>query len=165
MPDYRLYRMNPHTGHIEGAEDFHSGDDVEAILLVQGWRHLVPVELWCGGRKVMRLDAVISVKMTRPSETPNEGNVKRAIIPARKSNGMRQRFDLLRVSLERRGNGINIAQLSVPMRGRRIQLLPGHFLPREIRAARRFWFSGAEALKLGQCFLLLRRIPKRLVDQ
>lgn len=57
MPDYRLYRMNPHSGHIEGVEEFHSGDDVEAILLVQGRPRRAPAELWCGGRKVLRLDA------------------------------------------------------------------------------------------------------------
>lgn len=57
MPDYRLYRMNPHTGHIDGVEEFHSGDDVEAILLVQNRPRATPVELWCGGRKVTRLDA------------------------------------------------------------------------------------------------------------
>lgn len=56
MPDYRLYRMNPHSGHIEGVEEFHSGDDVEAILLVQGRERHGPAELWCGGRKVLRLD-------------------------------------------------------------------------------------------------------------
>lgn len=57
MPDYRLYRMNPHSGHIEGVEEFHSGDDVEAILLVQNRRRNGPAELWCGARKVLRLDA------------------------------------------------------------------------------------------------------------
>jgi hypothetical protein len=57
MPDYRLYRMNPHSGHIEGVEEVHSGDDVEAILLIQNRPRDVPVELWSGGRKVMRLDA------------------------------------------------------------------------------------------------------------
>ena len=57
MPGYRLYRMNPHSGHIDGVEEFHSGDDVEAILLVQNRTHDAPLELWSGGRKVMRLDA------------------------------------------------------------------------------------------------------------
>jgi hypothetical protein len=57
MPDYRLYSMDPHSGHIDGVEEFHSGDDVEAILLVQNRPLATPVELWCGGRKVMRLDA------------------------------------------------------------------------------------------------------------
>jgi hypothetical protein len=57
MPDYRLYLMNPHSGHIEGVEEFHSGDDVEAILLVQGRQRNVPVELWCGARKVIHVDA------------------------------------------------------------------------------------------------------------
>lgn len=58
MPEYRLYRMNPHSGHIEGIEEFHSGDDVEAILLVQNRAREVPHELWCGSRKVIRVDAL-----------------------------------------------------------------------------------------------------------
>jgi hypothetical protein len=49
--------MNPHSGHIDGVEEFHSGDDVEAILLVQNRRREGPAELWSGARKVMRLDA------------------------------------------------------------------------------------------------------------
>lgn len=57
VPNYRLYLMNAHSGHIEGVEDFHSGDDVEAILLVQGRRRDLPAELWCGARKVIRIDA------------------------------------------------------------------------------------------------------------
>ena len=65
MPDYRLYLMNPHNGHIDGVEEFHSGDDVEAILLAEKSRHKVPVELWCGGRKVARLDAAPEAGATR----------------------------------------------------------------------------------------------------
>lgn len=70
VPDYRLYRMNPQSGHIDGVEDFHSGDDVEAILLVQNRRHVVPVELWCGGRKVVRLDAGPDVTAVKPRAAP-----------------------------------------------------------------------------------------------
>lgn len=58
MPGYRLYRMNPHSGHIDGVEEFHSGDDIEAILLVQNRPRRTPAELWCGSRKVLRLDAM-----------------------------------------------------------------------------------------------------------
>ena len=66
MPDYRLYRMDPHSGHIEGVEEFHSGDDVEAILLVQNRPRAAPVELWCGGRKVLRLDAPLEAAANAP---------------------------------------------------------------------------------------------------
>jgi hypothetical protein len=73
MPGYRLYRMNPHNGHIEGVEDFHSGDDVEAILLVQGRPQRAPAELWCGERKILRFDAQpetggSSRPLTRPKQ-------------------------------------------------------------------------------------------------
>jgi hypothetical protein len=57
MPDYRLYLLDPHTGHIDGVEQFHTSDDVEAICMVQDRRDTIPTELWCGGRKVARFDA------------------------------------------------------------------------------------------------------------
>ena len=70
MPGYRLYRMNPESGHIDGVEEFHSGDDVEAILLVQHRRHDVPVELWRGSRKVVRLDAAPRAAVAKPRAAP-----------------------------------------------------------------------------------------------
>ncbi|HTU11914.1 MAG TPA: hypothetical protein VMG08_13570 [Allosphingosinicella sp.] len=57
MPDYRLYLLNRHNGHIEGVEEFHSADDVEAICLVGQKQRDVPTELWCGRKKVARFDA------------------------------------------------------------------------------------------------------------
>lgn len=56
MPDYRLYRMDPYSGHIDGVEQFHSGDDVEAICLVRGRADRVPLELWQGARKLIHID-------------------------------------------------------------------------------------------------------------
>jgi hypothetical protein len=56
MPDYRLYFLNPHNGHIEGVEEFHTADDIEAICLVNQRDDAVPLELWSGGRKVARFD-------------------------------------------------------------------------------------------------------------
>lgn len=58
MPDFRLYRMNRYSGHIEGVEELHSADDVEAICLVRHRAGPEPLELWCGGRKVIRIDAI-----------------------------------------------------------------------------------------------------------
>jgi hypothetical protein len=57
MPDYRLYLLNPHTGHIDGVDQFHSADDVEAICLTNQQSRDVPAELWCGSYKVARFDA------------------------------------------------------------------------------------------------------------
>ncbi len=70
MPDYRLYVLNPHSGHIDGVEEFFSGDDVEAICLVQhrdGGE--TPLELWCGARKVKRFDARPDVFSAHFTET------------------------------------------------------------------------------------------------
>ncbi len=56
MPHYRLYLLNPHSGHIDGVEEFHSADDVEAICLTGQRGRDVPAELWCLGRKIARFD-------------------------------------------------------------------------------------------------------------
>jgi hypothetical protein len=58
MPWYRLYHLDPHSGHIERAEDLFGADDVAAIYELQqrGTQH--PLELWESGRKVVHLDAV-----------------------------------------------------------------------------------------------------------
>lgn len=57
MPHYRLYHLDPHTGHINKAEDVFAADDVAAIhdLQLQQCDH--PRELWQQKRKVARLDA------------------------------------------------------------------------------------------------------------
>ena len=57
MPGYRLYLLDPYSGHIQDVEEFHSSDDVEAVCLVVQREAVVPMELWCGGRKVSRFDA------------------------------------------------------------------------------------------------------------
>jgi hypothetical protein len=60
MPYYRLYRLyhlDPYTGHIANAEELFAADDVAAIhgLQQRGSDH--PLELWERGRKVTRIDA------------------------------------------------------------------------------------------------------------
>ena len=57
MPDYRLYLLNPFSGHIDGVEEVSASDDIEAICLVQNRGRKVPVELWRGGVKVVHIDA------------------------------------------------------------------------------------------------------------
>jgi len=72
MPHYRLYRLNPHSGHFDGVEQFHSADDGEAICLIQQRDSEVPLELWSGGRKVSRFDASYTpdVNVRSTSEMP-----------------------------------------------------------------------------------------------
>jgi hypothetical protein len=57
MPHYRLYLLDPYTGHIESAEEVHAADDVAAVHATQLREFTVPVELWRGGRKVSHIDA------------------------------------------------------------------------------------------------------------
>lgn len=52
MPDYRLYRLDPITRHIVGAETFQASDDAEAGCLVRQRILHAPMELWRGGSKV-----------------------------------------------------------------------------------------------------------------
>lgn len=56
MPYYRLYFMRPATSHIERFADFHAPNDEVAILLARDHEGPQPLELWCGQRKVKRLD-------------------------------------------------------------------------------------------------------------
>ncbi len=57
MPEYRLYRLDPDTGHFAGVEELFAADDVSAVHTVQQRRLDTAVELWSGGRKITRLDA------------------------------------------------------------------------------------------------------------
>jgi hypothetical protein len=66
MPDYRLYFLNRYSGHIDGVEEFHSADDVEAICLIDQRTHDVPAELWRGGHKVARFEARSGQAATPP---------------------------------------------------------------------------------------------------
>lgn len=58
MPDYRLYLLDSHNGHIIGVEEIHSADDPGAIAQATEHPRGMPTELWCGGRKVCRFDAL-----------------------------------------------------------------------------------------------------------
>lgn len=70
MPLYRLYHLNDFSGHIDRDEEFHASDDVEAIHRVQARPRLANMELWSGGRKVSRFDAVSNVTQGLRAEKP-----------------------------------------------------------------------------------------------
>ena len=57
MPFYRLYKLNPQSGHIDSAEEMHAADDVAIIHHIQLRAWPVDVEIWQGSRKVARIDA------------------------------------------------------------------------------------------------------------
>lgn len=56
MTHYRLYFMNPHSGHIERAEHLLARDDGDAISISEALLDGKPMELWRDGRKVTRLE-------------------------------------------------------------------------------------------------------------
>lgn len=58
MPEYRLYTMCPFTGHIQRFDDFLAGDDSAATTRAQRHEGDDPLEVWCGHRKVTRIEAV-----------------------------------------------------------------------------------------------------------
>jgi hypothetical protein len=66
MPIYRLYLLDPRSGHIDGFEEVSSADDVGAICLVNDRTLSVPAELWLGSRKVARFDAPPQPAPRRP---------------------------------------------------------------------------------------------------
>lgn len=58
MTYYRLYFMDPRSGHIAAFESIEAEDDAAAIAAAErhlGWQ---PLELWCQGRKVQRIEAL-----------------------------------------------------------------------------------------------------------
>jgi hypothetical protein len=61
MPNYRLYHLDRHTGHIVRADEMFAADDVAAIHELQLRQSDHPLELWREGRKVVRLDALPEV--------------------------------------------------------------------------------------------------------
>ena len=54
MRYYRLYFMDPFTGHIDHFREFESADDEAAISVAEGWREKQPMELWNRERKLKR---------------------------------------------------------------------------------------------------------------
>lgn len=57
MPDYRIYKLHPYSGHITDVEEMHAADEASAIHALRQRRFDVAVELWDGGRQVAHLDA------------------------------------------------------------------------------------------------------------
>jgi hypothetical protein len=57
MAYYRLYFMDPRSGHISAFESIEAEDDSGALALAEPHRGWQPLELWCQGRKVQRFEA------------------------------------------------------------------------------------------------------------
>jgi hypothetical protein len=68
MPYYRLYHLDPHTGHINRAEELFAADDVAAVCALQQRRAAHPLELWERGRKVSRSDGAPEGAATAPKQ-------------------------------------------------------------------------------------------------
>lgn len=64
MPDYRLYFLDRHSGHIRSALDLRAEDDSTAIDLAEQTGS-EPWELWTGARKVFRLNASPEIAESR----------------------------------------------------------------------------------------------------
>lgn len=57
MPDYRLYILDRDSGHIQTVETFQAADDGAAVHRIKLRGRTEPMELWCGERKLFRVDA------------------------------------------------------------------------------------------------------------
>lgn len=69
MSHYRLYFMNPRSGHIESFVALEAPDDQRAMALARAHVGDHPLELWCAGRKAGRLDALDIVPPSRQQKT------------------------------------------------------------------------------------------------
>ena len=57
---YRLYFMNPRSGHIDRFAEFEAPDHQAAIALAAEHEGAQPLELWCHHNKVRRFEPVTS---------------------------------------------------------------------------------------------------------
>ncbi len=58
MSYYRLYRLSGPEGRFIGFEEIQAVDDVAACRLADEFAGDLPLELWCGARKVRSIPAV-----------------------------------------------------------------------------------------------------------
>ena len=65
MSCYCLYSMHPYNGRVAAFTDFDAPDDACAISLARAHEGDHPVELWCEGRKVLRIEAMAQVPVYR----------------------------------------------------------------------------------------------------
>ncbi len=54
---YSLYFVNPEMGYFERSETFDALNDEVAVSISERKAGRQPMELWCGGRLVRRLEA------------------------------------------------------------------------------------------------------------
>ena len=66
MAYYRVYFINQRSGHFERFAEFDAASDGEAIAHAGTYESDQPVELWCGGRMVCRLEARTRQLMPKP---------------------------------------------------------------------------------------------------
>jgi hypothetical protein len=52
MRYYRLYFMDPFSGHIDHFREFEAADDMAALGIAESWREDRPMELWQHQRKL-----------------------------------------------------------------------------------------------------------------
>lgn len=57
MSNYRLYFMSPQSGHILRFAEYEAPDDRSAEALAREHEGERVLELWCGHRKVARIEA------------------------------------------------------------------------------------------------------------
>ena len=61
MRYYRLYFMDPLSGHIDHFREFEAADDEAALATAEHWRGGHPMELWNRERKLKHWDMPASI--------------------------------------------------------------------------------------------------------
>jgi hypothetical protein len=69
LPCYRLYFLNPNSGHIDRFEEFDAAGDTEAIGRAEDRQQDVPLELWSERRKVRHLPSPATMRLARASSS------------------------------------------------------------------------------------------------
>ena len=67
MTYYRLYFMDPRSGHISAFESIEADSDEAALAAAEKHVGTQALELWCQGRKVQRLEPIAAAP---PSASP-----------------------------------------------------------------------------------------------
>ncbi|MBV9881842.1 MAG: hypothetical protein JO276_02415 [Sphingomonadaceae bacterium] len=60
MSYYRLYFLDAQAKHIKGFDEFEAASDAEAIARADSQGARAPCELWCGRKRLHRVESAVT---------------------------------------------------------------------------------------------------------